>query len=117
MDATVTIVLTKLCVLSSCIECIISEQVEKLKVTLREIKCLTSAAHNTASLIENIMESEVRQLAECTIRVVHCGCYRMNWQRMAVLLMQSQLIMFRCYKEGKNLQQTVKLITIKDLKD
>ena len=27
-------------------------------MTLREIKCLTSAAQNTASLIENIMESE-----------------------------------------------------------
>ena len=49
----------KLYTLCSCIECIISEQVEKLKVTLREIKCLTLAAQNTASLIENIMESEV----------------------------------------------------------
>ena len=49
--------------LCSCIECIITEQVEKLKVTLHEIKYLTSAAHNTASLIENMMEEsdKVRQ--------------------------------------------------------
>ena len=42
--------------LCSCIDCIITEQVEKLKVTLHEIKYLTSAAHSTASLIENMME-------------------------------------------------------------
>ena len=61
-----------LCILCSCIECIISEQVEKLKMTLHEINYLTSAARNTASLIENMMEEseKVKQSPDCTIRVV-----------------------------------------------
>ena len=56
----------------SCIECVISEQVEKLKVTLHEIKYLTSAAQSTASLIENIMKSEkVKQLPNSAIRMLY----------------------------------------------
>jgi len=43
--------------LYSCMECIISEQLDKLKATLHEIECLTSASHKTVSLIEDIMES------------------------------------------------------------
>lgn len=63
-------VITELYILCSCMDCIITEQLEKLKVTLHEIEYLTSAAHNTASLIENIMESEkVKQSIDCTIRV------------------------------------------------
>jgi len=39
-------------------ECVISEQLEKLKATLHEIECLTSASHKTVSLIEDIIESD-----------------------------------------------------------
>ena len=91
--------------LCSCIDCIITEQVEKLKVTLHEIKYLTSAAHDTASLIENMMEqvSHVTALLE-----YHSFCHRINCLRITALLMVVTLILV-LFRLGKRiLQQMIK---------
>jgi len=51
-------VITLLASVYSCMECIISEQLDKLKATLHEIEFLTSASHKAVSLIEDIIESD-----------------------------------------------------------